>query len=380
MPPGPNPQHAAAEATLTDADREAIREAILQGYPYRETFYNLLEFRLGVRVRDFCDIRQGEALVIKALVDWAKGPGRTLELLSLAWTEKLRENEALQSLAARFFTAPEEEVRRYAAPEAFAKAAQAPPPPDEGALEAILLREVGPLADLYTATAESVAILADMEAMRRLAAAACVVEIGSGIRASGFLIGRRAVLTVHHALEDAIAASLAGKNIRLVFDRHAEAPEVAHLAAPGPSWLGVFRPASSADRDGHGEAAANELDFAVVMLEQAVDPTRQPLRLPGTVPFIAPGDPMVIAQHPNAGSLQIAVGSLVGYSADGERLHYLANTAPGSAGAPVLSANGDLIAVHHAARMVGENRVAQGVPIWPIRQAIVAAGYPLEAL
>ena len=200
-------------------------------------------------------------------------------------------------------------------------------------------------------------------------------------RSTGFLIGRSTVITAYNGLAEAIEQSLTSEAIGLRFGRGGTGPETALRAAPGLAWRGPFSPYSQADVGGAGEPEPGELDFAVVFLENDTIPPLQALALPVAVPIVVPDDPMIIAQHPMGGALKVGAGRLVGYSAGGERLHYEANTAPGSSGAPVLSASGDLIAVHHAARLVEAGRwIAQGVPIWPIRQAILAAGLRLEDL
>lgn len=369
----PEPAHAATEAGLTDADFAAIKEAILTAYPERPELYGLLLDKWGVRVSNVIYTEQAGALVIAALVDWAKGQGRTLEMLSLAWTEKHRQHHPLQELAQRFFPAPEAEVRKYVEDDALVGGAHAVAATRRGFAKSAL-----PGSALEARTSDPPPMI-DFMLSAVLAEATCLVEVGNA-RATGFLIGRETVLTVYHAVADAIAQDWPGERITLRFGIGGEAGTTTLDAAPGLAWRGPASPYSKADIDGKGAPAPNELDFAAIRLAQPVEASRAVLKLPRDVPIVAPGDALLIAQHPNGGPLKLATGTLVGYSVEGERLHYEADTAPGSAGAPVLGQNNQLIAIHHAARMIGERRIAQGVPIWPIREAILAAGCRLEDL
>ena len=369
----PDTPHAVADAGLTDADFVAIKEAILTSYPELPELYGLLLDKWGVRVSNVIYTGQAGSLVIAALVDWAKGQGRTLEMLSLAWTEKHRQHHPLQKLAERFFPEPEAEVRRYA--------------PDDvlfGGAPAIAVARRGfaksavPGSTLEARTLDPPPMI-DFRLFSRLAEATCLVDVGNA-RATGFLIGRQTVLTVYHAVAEAITQGWPGERIKLSFGIGGEAGATTLDAAPGLAWRGPASSYSAADIDGKGASAPNELDFAAIRLVRPIEAGRAALALPREVPIVAPGDALLIAQHPAGGPLKLATGVLIGYSVEGERLHYEANTAPGSAGAPVLGQNNQLIAIHHAARMIGERRIAQGVPIWPIREAILAAGCRLEDL
>jgi hypothetical protein len=86
--------------------------------------------------------------------------------------------------------------------------------------------------------------------------------------------------------------------------------------------------------------------------------------LPTHAPIAAPGDPIVVL---------ITQGRLIGYSRGGERVSYEVNTLAGSGGSPVFTTTGDLIAMRPLSRP--NRQVAEGVPIWRIRQAIAAAGH-----
>lgn len=95
--------------------------------------------------------------------------------------------------------------------------------------------------------------------------------------------------------------------------------------------------------------------------------------LPTHAPIAAPGDPIMVLQHPRAEKLRITQGRLIGYSRGGERVSYEVNTLAGSGGSPVSTTTGDLIAMHPLVRP--NRQVAEGVPIWRIRQAIAVAGH-----
>ena len=348
---------AGIERTLADADRAAIADAMLTAFPDLESLYALLNAKWGVTVSNFIYTGGAGTLVIADLIAWAHAQGRTLELLSVTWTEKHRQHRPLQLLADKFLPAPADELRKYAVGMANEH--------DEAlGLKAALGGASPPRAFAN-------------DRLPALVGAVCVVSVGGRPTATGFLIGRQTVLTAYHAVAHVVDGDLSDADVRLHFDRRCDVTESAVAAAPGAAWLGPYSESSASDRSRDGAVEPGKLDFAVIRLAAPVSTERTILSLPDAVPIVVPGDAMTILQHPLAGTLQIAQGELIGYTVEGERLHYLANTAPGSAGAPVLDSAGRLIAMHHAAQQQGAQQVAQGVPIWPIRQAIVAAGFDL---
>ena len=66
------------------------------------------------------------------------------------------------------------------------------------------------------------------------------------------------------------------------------------------------------------------------------------------------GDPVNIIQHPNGDSKQIALTANDVLSIWGPRLFYRADTEPGSSGSPVFNQDWNVIALHHAGKLMSE--------------------------
>ncbi len=73
---------------------------------------------------------------------------------------------------------------------------------------------------------------------------------------------------------------------------------------------------------------------------------------PDAIPVI--GDPVNIIQHPNGDVKQIALTANDVLSVWGPRLFYRADTEPGSSGSPVLNQDWNVIALHHAGKLMSE--------------------------
>ena len=76
----------------------------------------------------------------------------------------------------------------------------------------------------------------------------------------------------------------------------------------------------------------------------------------------------------------IAMGIVVEFPATGLRYRYNTTTGPGASGAPVFSADVDLIGLHHAADPDRAPEYNQAVPTWRVARALVDAGQVLDAL
>jgi hypothetical protein len=122
-------------------------------------------------------------------------------------------------------------------------------------------------------------------------------------------------------------------------------------AAGKPSWLLASSP-------------IEKLDYALVRLGEAVGDDAVPgtagkrefLRPNRSTP--APGEPLLILQHPEAQRLKLGIGSVraAPASVDAPRIEYTTNTKEGSSGSPCFTLGLDLVALHQR----GDNA---GIPL-----------------
>ncbi|ESQ92601.1 trypsin-like peptidase domain-containing protein [Asticcacaulis benevestitus] len=337
-----------APKTMTQKDLTAIKEALVTAYPDKLGLYNLLLNSWGVRVSDYVNTVQPGVLAVDDLVEWANAQGRSHDLLSLTWKEKQNEVEPLQTVAARLL----------------GFSSKIPPAWDQS-------RQRGPA-------------IGDMQS------AICRVLVNDKPRATGFLISKDLVLTTYSAVNDLVANEAGGEAIHLHFQGYGSLPGVTVNAAAGSGWLVAYRKYAVSDTDwlyeGEDQSATEALDFALIRLAGPAPNGRAVLPLPDPVPIAAVGDDVFILQHPEGRQLEVSPGKLTAYSLEGTRVHYSARTLPGSAGSPVLTADGGLIALHHVARYgispsnLADQTVGRGVPIWRIRAALAESGIDLGAL
>ena len=355
----------AKEGEVTAADREALVAAIKSGYPNRAFFYLRLANKWAINVDDdITPVAQAGTLVVTAIVAYAASQGRTLDLLALAWTDAPG-NPALKAMADRFLPDQQGVLAKYGP----AVVQPGTPPALKPSLEKLVEKR-----------SRLIDIVAFQRGLANLAGALCRIATPE-VQGTGFLIGRRTVLTNFHVMKDAIGAGLDGAKITCEFDYHGDGqPSVKLPVAAGLGWKGPSSTYSQSDLSGTGEPAAGELDFAVVHLAADVEPGRTALKWPIAPPIVSQRDFVVIGQHPGGHEAKVAVGEVLEYPGSGLRYRYDVTTKPGSSGSPVLDMSLDLVALHHAGDPGQNPQYNQGVPIWLIMKALQAAGLDLAAL
>ncbi|SED51380.1 Trypsin-like peptidase domain-containing protein [Rhizobiales bacterium GAS191] len=220
----------------------------------------------------------------------------------------------------------------------------------------------------------------------------CRIEINGKPTGTGFLVGPDSVLTNFHVVEKV----LGGDNkftavVSCLFD-FAEA-ETGGVDAGTP--IGVASPCLDWSRYGAAENTSNpssslpeadELDYALLKLDDAVGNRPAPgawrkrgwITIPAKAPNLSKDSPLIIIQHPLTGPkvTDRQDKGVVGLNPRNNRLIYVNETHPGSSGAPCLTADYELVALHHYGdpKWVAASR-RQGVPIWLIRDSLVAHGY-----
>ena len=227
----------------------------------------------------------------------------------------------------------------------------------------------------------------------------CAIEVGTE-RGTGFLIGPETVLTNHHVVAKAINGNFDPAHIVLRFDyrrlRDGKTTNagVEYRLASGNDWLVDAERHSAADTTTYNAAklpAANELDYAVLRTKDPVGRKKSsaPARIergwiePLDYTYDFPDDSMLmIVQHPcnDPISFDAPDDAVVRVNPNKTRVHYRVNTMPGSSGSPVLNADLELVAIHHAGepgspdhwkpckQQVTPAAYNEGVPIATIRK------------
>lgn len=354
----------AKESEVKDPTPTAIGDAIRAAYPNRAFFYMRLRNKWGVDLAD--DIVSPLGLtgreVMDAIVRYAKANGRLLDLLALAWSD-VTGNPALEALANDWLTPKEAALAKYApAPVA------APPQTPRPSLEKWVASRSKPIN-----------AVAFSQSFERSKGAVCRIRTAQ-TKGTGFLIGRRTVLTNYHVVKAAIEANTPGHEILCEFDYWDDVtPSVPFTGAQNMDWLGENSPYSDSDLTGSGVPAPNELDFALIHLSREVETTRQPLELPLITPVVSQRDFVLILQHPEGRPAELTMGEVLDHPG-GLRYRYDATTESGSSGSPVFDAALNLVALHHAADPSSLPLYNQGVPIARIMAALKAKNIDLAAL
>jgi len=206
----------------------------------------------------------------------------------------------------------------------------------------------------------------------------CCVEIAGRAMCTGFLVAPDLVMTVHHALRDVIEHPEVASDVsmRFGFVRGAEGERFG-LAS---EWLLDASTASDLDsKFEEGPRALDEMDYVILRLSEAVGHTAardgRPRGWFDLRRVSAPlGEALTILHHVVGGPLVLSMNSssVTGYNDNSTRLYHRTNTARGSAGAPCLDAQWNVVAMHHAGDLrAGYN---QALPIAAIYDLLRARG------
>ena len=346
-----SPVVALADQELTTGEREALHEAILKSFAVAE-LEMLLDLKWGVRLSDHVYLGNPGNMVVYNLITWAEALGRGRELISLLYAERPRRDDlrALAGASVEPSLAASKEV----------------------ADRPTLPRQTG-MVDFGQFT----------RTIGMAASSVCRIDTREHFH-SGFLVGRRHVLTNFHVVKAAVEAGVDGGEVRCRFDydlddEAAAAEDVVIKGAPGTDWIGPHSPPSQSDYNGTGVPQPGELDFALLRLAAPVEPGRKHFLLSVEPPVVTAFDPIIIAQHAWGQPLKVSVGVVVELPAAGMRYRYNAMTAPGASGSPVFALDGGLVGIHHASyRRIGG--YGQAVPVWRIARFLVEAGVKLDEL
>ena len=213
------------EASVTEPQKQALRGAILHAYPNFDFLYLRLSDKWGFRVDDYMDTRRGKALVIEDIVRQVVGEGRLLDLLAVTWSDKPH-NPRLKALADELLVDQAGVLAKYAPAPAIPAAVTATRPSLEKLVE----------------TRSRLLNLAQFQqGIERLSDALCRISAPT-VKGTGFLVGRRTVLTNFHVMQEAIQQSLDGSKLLFEFDFSGR---TASIFASGGGRRGVERPPSA---------------------------------------------------------------------------------------------------------------------------------------
>jgi V8-like Glu-specific endopeptidase len=202
-----------------------------------------------------------------------------------------------------------------------------------------------------------------------VAVSACIGRIitpnGMG---TGFLVGRKLVMTNHHVVPDADVARRSFVEMNYEQDVSGGflpsvryALDSSRFMTTGPfldcTIVGVAENPGKPAIDSWGKATLN--------------PNADPV----------PTEHVIVIQHPNGGYKQIVLTANYVVAANGHTLLYTTDTMPGSSGSPVFNDSWHVIAIHHAGGQLhvdekGAKRyVNKGILMSAIRSAI-NSGWP----
>jgi hypothetical protein len=240
----------------------------------------------------------------------------------------------------------------------------------------------------------------------------CRVEVPDPqalIMGTGFLVGKRAVITNYHVLKPVIEGGVAPKDVVFRFDYKVTpgggAPSLGtefHLVDDPKGWLIDHSPYSPVDRNaepGPELPGAEQLDYALVRLagdpaDTAVGRTtpapNQPNRgfvatpMPGQGVALNRDDPLLIVQHPQGWHLKLALEtkSVLEVNGNRTRVRHRTNTEKGSSGSPCFDLKWNLLALHHCGNPAdnpgGLARWNQAVPFDAVAALIRRRGFGAE--
>lgn len=199
----------------------------------------------------------------------------------------------------------------------------------------------------------------------------CRISIKDRSIFTGLLVGSNFILTAFHAVKELSEGEASPHDVRVVFDYRTDGKEPATPAEyqlEESDWL---------------YARDEYLDFAIIQVNGTPADDEIGNQERGFLPIAESGpnprlvyqrhSGAVVLQHPEGGPLNIAMSPEAGIELKDSQIRYRADTKPGSSGAPVLSADVELIGMHlgyHA--MSNENF---GVPISMIRDSLQSTGH-----
>jgi hypothetical protein len=221
--------------------------------------------------------------------------------------------------------------------------------------------------------------IVDVSKYNEVQARICRVDNDDKPVGTGFLIADNLILTNYHVVE-AVKPSTA----RCRFDSRmlGTRAETSRDVLFASDWLVDQASYAPSDRKlNERPPTPDELDFAVVRLAEQpgldlVHGVRRGSIKLTPIDRLVDGSLVQIIQHALGDPLAMSIGQVVGYSSDGLRLRYKADTVGGSSGSPVFAPDLSLVALHHAGDPNWDRPAAfnQGIPIDLILKRLQSKG------
>lgn len=194
----------------------------------------------------------------------------------------------------------------------------------------------GPISPTVQIGPDTKVGIALLDSLRARSRAVALVE--GEERGTGFLVAENLMLTCNHVLsgsDKALATEKDARKARAIFNYEQD-------------LSGTLLPTQRFSLDpSRFFRASLELDYAIVRVSGSPSSTYGQIPRPAVAPQLAPGDNVIVIQHPAGGPKQIAMtGNEVAY-VDDVLVQYTADTLPGSSGSPVLDYRFELAGVHH---------------------------------
>ena len=230
----------------------------------------------------------------------------------------------------------------------------------------------------------------------------CAFEIPQS-GGTGILIGADVVLTNYHVVEPIINRQVSPSDVKCRFDHKAipggDVINKGNAVGLAANWdIGHAKYSAADTQASNDNWGQEELDYALVRLDQAVGsapigtnaeanaPKRGWLAVDQDPPSLAADDVVFVLQHPQDLSapiirlqpMQLSTGKVMNFVGGGLRVRHDARTLPGSSGSPVLNADLEFVALHHAGepnnRLDYKGAYNQAIPLAEIVQHVVAGG------
>ncbi len=250
------------------------------------------------------------------------------------------------------------------------------------------------------------------EKMTRVEGQVCHITYpvpGKGpMRGTGFLVGPDAVLTNYHVMQFVIAGQVSPQQVECRFD-YKQLVDGTTPYTPvklAAEWDIDHSPYSAAEAKLTPDAVpptADELDYTLVRLAEPLGnkpwakspgndaPNRGWVCVPEDAAVFPDAEPMpiIIAQHPDGRSMELAIDTAGVDRAKGlwlnaarNRVRYATNTEGGSSGSPCFDFDWRLVALHHYGDPAYGHPPAynQGVPITEVRKRLAKKPAALAAL
>ncbi len=327
---------------MNGQEKEEIRQGLLQAYN-KKSLAQMLSIRLNKDLEEY--VTDGALRdMVWELLDRTEEEGWTADLVREAHRHNPG-NQTLTSVYEKFGMMPKYSL--------FHDGAALPPTeakPSAAALEKVIMQG-NPTLDINPWRIR----LSEVEAR------VCRIDIGGRGTGTGFLVGPDTVLTNYHVMEAVIKGTKQLSSVTCLFDfkvlaNNQSSPGI-RVPLASPQGLLAFSPYSDAEKAGTPEAAAptaDELDFALLRLarrfaDEPADRARGFEILPADDIDFAKDQGIIIAQHPNAAPMKLAIDtqSVIAVNANATRVRYKTNTEGGSSGSPVYDMEWRLSALHH---------------------------------